>query len=192
MRRCPPRSVISRVIRTPNGKWLIFERQQTLLPSNSVLKTVEHPSLLQHSMSGAFPPEWSRDAAGCAGWSRVGEPIRWPRGRDIVYRILIIIFSMLALAGCNKEQVAANCRLDVARKWSVEVMNACVEPWSPLASSKTNTFPKKMQRDRSSQKLHAALYENVWIHSRKPLLVRQVRTVRPEVLQQIRHRTASR
>jgi hypothetical protein len=62
-------------------------------------------------------------------------------------RILMISFAAFALAGCNKEQTAANCRLDVARQWSVDVLKECIEPWSPFASRSIQ--PKYSETDQA-------------------------------------------
>jgi hypothetical protein len=67
-------------------------------------------------------------------------------------RILVISLAMFALAGCNKEQATANCRLDVARKWNVEVLKSCIEPWSPFASTNAklpNATPKCSDTDQA-------------------------------------------
>lgn len=51
-----------------------------------------------------------------------------------MHRIASIVVACLVVAGCNKEQTAASCRLDVARKWGVDALKMCIEPWSPFAS----------------------------------------------------------
>jgi hypothetical protein len=64
-------------------------------------------------------------------------------------QVFCIGLTVLLLAGCNKEQIAANCRLDVARKWSVDVTKSCMEPLSPFASTIGNTFPKCSEADQA-------------------------------------------
>jgi hypothetical protein len=63
--------------------------------------------------------------------------------------ITIAILTGLLLPGCKKDDVAATCRFDTAKKWSPEIVKICVEPSSPFANSLT--VPKCNETDQAKE-----------------------------------------
>ncbi len=41
-----------------------------------------------------------------------------------MYRVITTLVVCVIVSGCNKEQTAANCRLEIARKWDANVLRS--------------------------------------------------------------------